>query len=265
MKTTELLSRITVLVLASAIAFAQQSSEADQLDAQVAALYKQGQFDKAIPLAQRELALREKASGADDPSVGDVSRNLAELFFAKGKTKEANQAYGRFLQIYEKAFGTDSPRLVDALYRYVALLTISGQRAEAVDVQKRVFRLENGFDFDQLATQKSKNLVQGGLMAGLMTIGQAPVYTQEAKNGGVFGSVLMKITVDEKGQLTSFNVLSGHPLLNTTAEQAARRSTFAPARREGMPVAVTGILIYKFGMNVNDTGNNPVMRPTIEK
>src|SRR5262249_797353 len=155
--------------------------------------------------------------------------------------KEANLAYGRFLQIYEKAFGADSPKLVDGLYRYVALLTASGQRTEALDVQKRVFRLQNGFDFDQLAVQKNKNLFQGGLMAGIMTIGPAPVYTQEAKNSGAFGSVLMKITIDEKGQLTAFSVLSGHSLLNTTAEQAARRSTFAPARREGMPVAVTGI------------------------
>src|SRR5579871_3515298 len=90
---------------ASNPAQAKALAEANQLDAQIATLYKQGQVDKAISLSQRELSLREEASGPDDPGVADVSRNLSELFFAKGKAKEGNAAYKRFLQIYEKSYG----------------------------------------------------------------------------------------------------------------------------------------------------------------
>src|SRR5271167_1814304 len=102
-----------VLVFGIGSALAQQNdsgalAEADQLDAQIGTLYKQQKFDQALQLAQKELALREKASGPDHPSVAGVYRNIGELYFAKGKSKEGIAAYHRFLEIYEKAAGVNS-------------------------------------------------------------------------------------------------------------------------------------------------------------
>jgi tetratricopeptide (TPR) repeat protein len=268
--------RFVCLSVVTGLTFGQQnptSSEprsneliqAEQLEAQIAALFKQQQFDKALALAQQELALREKALGPNHPTVGDVSRNVAELLFLKVKYKDGLVAYRRFLQIYENAFGADSPKLVDGLYRYVSLLLVANQRAEALEVQKRVFRLENGFDFDKLAVQKNKNLVQSGLMAGTLTVGPTPPYSQEAKNGGISGPVVLKLTLDERGQLSSINVLSGHPILSAPAELAARRSTYAPARLEGMPVKITGLLIYNFGMDLNNTRSDSISAGPLQK
>jgi tetratricopeptide (TPR) repeat protein len=264
------------LTVVAGLAFGQQNTpdsatrsnelaQADQLEAQIAALFKQQQFDKALTLAQQELALREKALGPNHPTVGDVSRNVAEILFVKGKYKDAIVDYRRFLQIYENAFGADSPKLIDALYRYVSILSAANQRADALDVQKRVFRLENGFDFDQLTVQKNKNLVQSGLMAGTMTVGTTPPYSQEAKNGGISGPVVLKMTLDERGQLSSINVLSGHPLLSAPAELAARRSTYAPAKLDGMPVKITGLLIYNFGMDLNNTRSDSISARPLQR
>jgi hypothetical protein len=160
MKTEQSIGALLILLFVTGLGFAQtgakgdarQSSwtEADQLEAQIAALYKQGQFVKALTLAQREVALRESASGPNDVAGADVSRNIAELFFAKGKYKDANVGYRRFLLIYEKTFGADSPKIVDPLYRYVSFLIAANQRPEALDTQKRVFRLENGFGVTNL-------------------------------------------------------------------------------------------------------------------
>jgi TonB family protein len=248
---------LAVLTFAVGLAFARQDSpnggaqskalsEADQLDVQVGTLFKQQQFDKALPLAQRELMLRENALGPNHPAVGDVSRNIAELYFVKTKYKEANAAYRRFLQIYESAYGAESPKLLEGLYRYASLLITSSQRAEALEIQKRAFRIENGVDFDKLVTQKNKNLPQTGLMGGLMTFGPSPVFPQDAKRAGIYGSVLIRITVDESGQVDSVKVLSGHPLLTEVSELAAQRSTYSPALLEGKPVKVSGILMYNF-------------------
>ena len=264
------------LTVLTVLAFGQQNTtnseprsneliQADQLETQIAALFKQQQFDKALSLAQQELALREKALGPNHPTVGDVSRNIAELLFLTVKYKDGLVAYRRFLQIYENAFGADSAKLMDGLYRYVSLLLIANQRAEALDVQKRVFRLENGFDFDKLAVQKNKNLVQSGLMAGTLTIGPTPPYSQEAKNGGISGPVVLKITLDDNGQLSSINVLSGHPILSGPAELAARRSTYAPAKLEGMPVKITGLLIYNFGMDLSNTRSDSISAGPLQK
>jgi TonB family protein len=267
MKIQKLLSCCAVLVFTVGFAFARQNganrdgqsnaiTEADQLDSQVGTLFKQQQFDKALPLAQRELMLRESALGPNHPAVADVSRNVGELYFAKGKYKEAAAAYKRFLQIYESAYGADSPKLLDGLYRDVSILIAENQRVEALDIEKHAFRIENGVDFDRLQIPKNKNVTETGIIGGLMTIGSAPIFPQDAKRGGISGSVLMKVTVDEKGQVNSVNVLSGHPLLTAVSELSARRSTYAPALMEGKPVKVTGILMYHFNMTLYNNGSD---------
>jgi tetratricopeptide (TPR) repeat protein len=267
MKPRKLLSYRAVLVFTVGLAFARQNGanrdgqsneivEADQLDSQVGTLFKQQQFDKALPLAQRELMLRENALGPNHPAVADVSRNVGELFFAKGKYKEAAAAYKRFLQIYESAYGADSPKLLDGLYRYVSILIAENQRVAALDIEKHAFRIENGVDFDRLQVQKNKNVTETGLIGGLVTIGSAPIFPQDAKRVGISGSVVMKVTVDEKGHVNSVNVLSGHPLLTGVSEFSARRSTYAPALMEGRPVKVTGILMYHFNMTLNNNSTD---------
>ena len=184
MITKKCITGFAALVFGLGSALAQQAdtgalAEADQLDAQIGTLYKQQKFDQALQLAQKELALREKASGPDSPSVAGVYRNIGELYFAKGKYKEAIAAYHRFLEMYEKAAGVNSPKLVEPLDRYLGLLITANQRTEALDVQKRGFRLENGFDFDQLTIQKNKNVALDGLMDGFLTTGPAPTYPRE--------------------------------------------------------------------------------------
>jgi TonB family protein len=241
----------TVLAFGLVTAAAQQKdagalAEADQLDAQVGALYKQGKFDQALQTAQKELALREKALGADNPAVASVHQNIGELYFAKGKYKEAIASYHQFLEIYEKAAGPNNPKLIDPLGRYLGLLVTANQRAETLDIQKRIFLLDNGFDFDQLAIQKNKNLAMNGLMDGLLTGGPAPTYPRDLRDTGIGGPVVIKIALDEKGHVTSTKTVSGNATLGQAAELAARRSTYIPPAKGGMPASVTGVLIYDF-------------------
>src|SRR4051794_30809864 len=51
--------------------------EANKLNAEAVALYGEGKYDKAEPLAKRALMLREKVLGGEHPLVAEVLRNLA--------------------------------------------------------------------------------------------------------------------------------------------------------------------------------------------
>jgi tetratricopeptide (TPR) repeat protein len=51
--------------------------------------YTQGDYAKAEPLYRRSLAIREKALGLDHPDVGNSLNNLAELYRAMNRVKEA--------------------------------------------------------------------------------------------------------------------------------------------------------------------------------
>jgi TonB family protein len=58
--------------------------------------------------------------------------------------------------------------------------------------------------------------------------------------------VTVQVTVDETGKVISATAVSGHPLLRAAAVDAARRARFTPTLLTGVPVKVTGMIIYNF-------------------
>jgi protein TonB len=66
---------------------------------------------------------------------------------------------------------------------------------------------------------------------------------------GVEGDVQVQVTIDEKGKVVSARAVSGHPLLRSAAENAARSARFNPTTLSDEPVKVTGVIVYKFKRN----------------
>ena len=73
-----------------------------------------------------------------------------------------------------------------------------------------------------------------------------PAYPQSAKQMNASGQVVVQITVDEDGNVTSARAVSGHPLLRASAENAARQSRFNPVRIGDRTVSATGLVVYNF-------------------
>lgn len=101
-------------------------AEAKRLHDQAITLYRAGKYDEAIPLAERALAIREKALGPDHPDVATSLDNLAGLLrlYAislhvpaerKVPLGRAKALYQRSLAIREKALGTDHPYVAESL------------------------------------------------------------------------------------------------------------------------------------------------------
>ena len=73
-----------------------------------------------------------------------------------------------------------------------------------------------------------------------------PAYPPAALAVKAGGSVNVRVLIDEQGTVISASAVSGHPLLRTAAEAAAKKAKFAPTRLSGQPVKVSGILVYNF-------------------
>ena len=73
-----------------------------------------------------------------------------------------------------------------------------------------------------------------------------PTYPPAAKAVRAAGTVTVQVKIDENGNVVSASAVSGHPLLKTAAEQAARRAKFSPTKLSGQPVSVTGVITYNF-------------------
>ncbi len=84
----------------------ETSDEATSLDKQVEALYSQGKFHEAMPLAERSLALREKALGATHPDIVVNLNNLANLYLALGTYARAEPLLVRALDVSDKVGAT---------------------------------------------------------------------------------------------------------------------------------------------------------------
>lgn len=98
---------IKLVALRNARASDRPLVEARKLASDALLLEVQGKYDEALPLAERVLALREKALGAEHPDVGAALNFLAGVHFDKGAFKTAEPLYLRALAIREKALGKE--------------------------------------------------------------------------------------------------------------------------------------------------------------
>jgi TonB family protein len=88
--------------------------------------------------------------------------------------------------------------------------------------------------------------VSGGVVNGKATSLPKPPYPAAAKAVRAAGTVSVQVLIDENGNVISANATSGHPLLKSAAEQAARGAKFSPTLLSGQKVKVSGIITYNF-------------------
>lgn len=116
----------------------------------------------------------------------------------------------------------------------------------------------------------------GGILQGSAIRRAEPQYPPLAKAARISGSVVIEVTVDEEGDVILARSVSGHPLLKTSAENAARGWKFSPTLLEGTPVKVIGTITFNFGLDSStpqtsdnsppDEANSPIdSRPVMLK
>jgi TonB family protein len=97
------------------------------------------------------------------------------------------------------------------------------------------------------ADTSTRNSIWAGVINGKALDKPAPVYPSYAKTARVTGAVAVSVLVNESGEVTQAQALSGHALLRQSAMDAACRARFSPTLVDGPSLSVSGILIYNFG------------------
>ena len=75
-----------------------------------------------------------------------------------------------------------------------------------------------------------------------------PSYPQMARQIRLQGRVVVQVLIDEKGNVVSAEVISGHPFFAPEAKRAAMQSRFSPTMLGQQPVKVSGVITYNFVM-----------------
>jgi len=88
--------------------------------------------------------------------------------------------------------------------------------------------------------------MEGGILNSRALSMPAPKYPPEAKRARASGQVQVQVLVDETGKVISAEAVFGPEELRAAAVEAAKQARFAPAKNNGAPVKVSGILFYDF-------------------
>ena len=115
--------------------------EAERLSVRAKELYEEGRYKEGIPLAQRALAIFEKAAGPEHPDTASALGNLATLYDETGAYTKAEPLYQRALSIYEKTLGPEHPDTATALNNLAALYDAIGGYAQAEPLYQRALAI----------------------------------------------------------------------------------------------------------------------------
>ncbi len=115
--------------------------QALKINAEIVKLFNAGRYADAIPLAQRELAIYEKALGPNHPDVLTSLNTLAFFYEKQGRYADAEPLYQRAAAIREKEFGPDDPVVGSLLNTLAAIYNNQKRYAEAEPLQKRALAI----------------------------------------------------------------------------------------------------------------------------
>jgi CHAT domain-containing protein/Tfp pilus assembly protein PilF len=149
----------------------------------LAELYKNaGDYEKAEPLYQRSLAIRERVFGPDHPDVAQSLNNLAGLYDNSGDYKKAEPLYQRSLAIQEKVYGPDHPDVAAVLGNLAGLCENLGEYAKAKQLYQRSLAIrEKAYGPDHLHVAQSLNNL-AFLYSALGDFGKAHALLKEAQS-----------------------------------------------------------------------------------
>lgn len=122
-------------------------------------------------------------------------------------------------------------------------INISDGRVDSDDAN---LNSNNDIDIDTNENSTSGRTISGGVLNARATSLPKPAYPPAARAAKASGTVVVQVVVNEKGNVISAQVVSGHPLLHAAAVSAALSAKFSPTRLSGKPVRVSGVIRYEF-------------------
>src|SRR5262249_68190 len=160
LKKISIAAALAGLLLAGTVStpLAQRRDRTTELNERVIELYSAGRYADAIPIAQRLLALREKALGRDHPDVATPLYYLALLYHHLGRYSEAEPLYQRSLAIFEKVLGRDHQELATLVHYLASLYHDQHRYTDAEPLNQRALAIrEKALGRDAPAVAESLN------------------------------------------------------------------------------------------------------------
>ncbi len=195
----------------------------------------------------RLLKVGEHQTGC--PGGKTAAELRADANFSRTETVLGHLAY--VLSVQDKYYGyvTETyflPEIGRTPFKRVTTFPNGFKRAEvpvSLAFDEPVAELVKGDDY-KIIEQVS---LSGRKLDGRFQSKPKPVYPSEALRLEISGTVILQVSVDETGSVTSARVVSlPLPLLDEAALEAIYKARLSPAQVQGRPARTTGLVTYEF-------------------
>jgi len=204
---------------------------------------------KKAHTAKRPSAARIPAAAIEANERGNTNFDAARYLEAIAAYKEAISFYPKYTDAYINLGDVYKELKVwsAALEAYQQALKLKPNDADANNGLGDVYEALGKADEAAAAHRRANSSYNsGGILNGkAITLGK-PVYPAMAKAVKASGQVVVRVLIDETGQVIRAEALSGHALLVAAAVKAASESVFSPTLVGGQPVKVSGTIVYNF-------------------
>jgi TonB family protein len=188
---------------------------------------------------KRALALREKALGPENVQVAHSLVALGEFYRLRKKLEPALEHYWRALKLYGKLTGLTS-REFERAREGIACLSYDHHKPELFEELTEIQQQLSGRD----VADSSKGIT---VLNGRALSLPKPEYPGAAAARRLMGVVVVKVEIDEAGNVISArDMCQGPPFLSEASVAAARKARFTPTMLDGQPIKVTGVIQYNF-------------------
>ncbi|MEP6743331.1 MAG: TonB family protein [bacterium] len=104
----------------------------------------------------------------------------------------------------------------------------------------------NAAEANEATPRHKRGPISGGILNSKAISLPQPEYPAAMKAAGIAGTVVVRVTIDEQGNVIGAQVVSGPPSLHQASINAALQAKFAQTLLVGEPVQVTGMITYNF-------------------
>lgn len=207
----------------------------------VVAYAKKNDFKNVELYLIKQKSLTEKLYGEKSRQSADVNFQLAGVYDKNGKYNEADASYLKSVLAYDAVLGkSENENRID-VNAYECFLYHQGFRKNDIKGAKKVL--------DELEKQRGisdKDNFDQGIINGKAVNLVKPAYPSSAKLKRASGFALVRVTIDEQGNVINAKATCGFLDFVKEVEAAALKSKFSATTVDGVPVKVTGIIVYNF-------------------
>jgi TonB family protein len=170
----------------------------------------------------------------DFDKVVELNPKDSAAFLNRGESYEKLGDTSRAMADYQKAIDLDPAN--EVAKASIKRLRDAAAAAAAAEAAKNTPPPPP--EFVNVGTLSSTNAVKMAV----------PIYSVIAQRSNVEGKVVVDVELDETGEVVWAKASSGHQMLRSSAEDAAKRSKFKPALYNNRPIKSKGQIVYNFSL-----------------